>query len=316
MNEKVYLIFDIETNPIPYETFSDSQQEYLIRGAKTEEEIERKKGEMALAPLTGQVVTIGMKIVPFSQVESQKKAMHKKYKNVTNVIDSDDTYIDAANEYEDTEDEENENEFPEKIITQANYFKQPNIVKESTVSFGATQEESVVKSVALMTNPNLAEDDEPIINKEESTTFYQTTEKRVLEIFWKTVEKYKGCVLISFNGRNFDAPFLMLRSAILGVKPSRNLMEGTKFSYANHIDLLDELTFYTPSSYGATRRFNFDFYTRAFGLQSPKGEGIDGSLVSVFYNNGDYKTIANYCLRDVDATWKLFLRINEYLYIR
>jgi predicted PolB exonuclease-like 3'-5' exonuclease len=91
-------------------------------------------------------------------------------------------------------------------------------------------------------------------------------------------------------------------------------MDGTKFNYSNHIDLLDELTFYMPQAYGATRRFNFDFYTRAFGLVSPKSEGIDGSLVSVFYNEGDYQKIADYCMRDVDATWKLFLRIKNFLY--
>lgn len=247
MNEKIYLIFDIETSPIPYETFSESQQEYLIRGAKTDEEIEKKKSEMALTPLTSQVVTIGMKIV-------------------------------------------------EKKNDSENYAE--------------------IKSVALMTNPNLSDEDEPILEKENDITFYQTSEKNVLDMFWRTIEKYKGCILISFNGRNFDAPFLMIRSAILGIRPSKNLMEGTKFNYPSHIDLIDELTFYSPSSYGATKRFNFDFYTRAFGLVSPKGEGIDGSLVSVFFEKEEYKTIADYCLRDVDATWKLFLRIKDYLFIK
>jgi DNA polymerase elongation subunit (family B) len=173
-----------------------------------------------------------------------------------------------------------------------------------------------IKSVALMTNPDMTEEDEPINEKIDGISYYQTTEKKVLETFWKTIDRYKGCILITFNGRNFDAPFLMLRSAILEVKPLRNLMDGTKFSYYNHIDLADELTFYSPSSYGATKRFNFDFYTRAFGLVSPKSEGIDGSLVSVFYNSGDYQKIAEYCMRDVDATWKLYVRIKDYITIK
>jgi len=46
-----FLTFDIETVPLPWESFSESQQEYLIRGAKTEEEIQKKKDEMGLSPM-------------------------------------------------------------------------------------------------------------------------------------------------------------------------------------------------------------------------------------------------------------------------
>ncbi|MBI5325074.1 MAG: 3'-5' exonuclease, partial [Ignavibacteriae bacterium] len=78
-------------------------------------------------------------------------------------------------------------------------------------------------------------------------------------------------------------------------------------------DLLDELTFYSPGPYGATKRFNFDFYTREFGITSPKSAGIDGSKVSEFYNEGKILDIAEYCLRDVTATWELFLKWKEFL---
>jgi predicted PolB exonuclease-like 3'-5' exonuclease len=80
-----------------------------------------------------------------------------------------------------------------------------------------------------------------------------------------------------------------------------------------HIDLIDELTFYNPTYYGATKRFNFDFYARAFGLDSPKSEGIDGSKVKEYYNEGKVLEIAEYCLRDVSTTWELFLIWNKYL---
>jgi hypothetical protein len=90
-------------------------------------------------------------------------------------------------------------------------------------------------------------------------------------------------------------------------------MSGTKFNYGYHTDLIDELTFYTPSSYGATKRFNFDFYTRAFGLVSPKSDGIDGSKVKDYFIEGKKNEIAEYCLRDVVATWELFLIWKERL---
>lgn len=142
---------------------------------------------------------------------------------------------------------------------------------------------------------------------------YLTTERKMLEDFWTILRKYNNSVLVSFNGRNFDAPYLMLRSALHRIKPSRNLMAGTKFNYPMHIDLIDQLSFFSTSYYGATRRYNFDFYARAFGIKSPKSEGIDGSMVGEFYRAGKITEIAEYCLRDVTATWELFLIWHKYL---
>ena len=107
---------------------------------------------------------------------------------------------------------------------------------------------------------------------------------------------------MTFNGRNFDAPFLMLRSAIYKIRPPYNLMAGTKFSYPSHIDLIDELSYYSMSSYGATRRFNFDFYSQSFGITSPKAQGVDGSKVPDFFASGKIEEISDYCMRDVRAT--------------
>ena len=90
-------------------------------------------------------------------------------------------------------------------------------------------------------------------------------------------------------------------------------MSGTKFTYPLHTDLIDELTFYNPGAYGATRRFNFDFYTRAFGIKSPKSEGVDGSKVAEYFKAGRIEEIAEYCLRDVKATWELYEIWTKYL---
>ena len=45
------------------EEFSESQQEYILRRAETEEDEEKLKGEMALTPLTAQVICIGMQMI-------------------------------------------------------------------------------------------------------------------------------------------------------------------------------------------------------------------------------------------------------------
>ncbi|MCC6396884.1 MAG: ribonuclease H-like domain-containing protein [Bacteroidetes bacterium] len=131
------------------------------------------------------------------------------------------------------------------------------------------------------------------------------SETELLENFWNSVSHYKQ--IVTFNGRGFDCPFVMLRSALLGVKPTRNLM-GYRYATNEHCDLLEQLSFY-----GATRRFNLDFYCKAFGITSPKEEGITGLDMAQLFGEKRYREIAEYCLRDVKATAELFNRWSAHL---
>src|SRR5690606_6987297 len=55
---------------------------------------------------------------------------------------------------------------------------------------------------------------------EDKTVQYKgMPEKEMLESFWR-ISNYVD-QFITFNGRNFDIPFLMLRSAMLGVKVTK-----------------------------------------------------------------------------------------------
>jgi DNA polymerase elongation subunit (family B) len=135
--------------------------------------------------------------------------------------------------------------------------------------------------------------------------FIAGDEKDVLRHFWETVEHYDQ--IITFNGRNFDCPFIMLRSGILGIKATRNLIPY-RYESSRHCDLLEQLTFY-----GAVRKFNLDFYCKAFGIKSPKSEGITGLDLGPLYREGKFKDIAKYCLGDIQATAELFKHWNEYL---
>jgi hypothetical protein len=129
----------------------------------------------------------------------------------------------------------------------------------------------------------------------------------MLQEFWKAVARYGQ--FVTFNGRSFDCPFLMLRSAILGVRPTRNLMTY-RYSAGEHCDLLEQLSYY-----GAFRKFSLDFYCRSFGITSPKSEGVSGQDVEPLFRAGRYREIAEYCLRDVRATAELFQRWQAFLNI-
>ncbi|MDR0927023.1 MAG: ribonuclease H-like domain-containing protein [Ignavibacteria bacterium] len=239
---RTYLVFDIETAPLEWENFSESQQEYWLRGTNTEEEIETRLSWRSLTPLTGRILCIGMMII------------------------------------EQTEDGWN-----------------------------------VQKKGCLSTNPDLQETeifDEILVD---DVKMQLSNERKVLEDFWKIMVHFHYPTLITFNGRMFDVPFIMLRSAVYQIRPPYNIMSGTKFNYPNHIDLIDELTFYSPQQWGATKKFNFDFYSHSFGIVSPKSQGVNGAVVPEMFANGQIKEISEYCMRDVKATWELFLYWNEYL---
>jgi predicted PolB exonuclease-like 3'-5' exonuclease len=234
------LIFDIETIPLEFETsFDEVQQEYLLRGATTDEERETRKGWGGLNPLTGQVVCIG------------------------------------------------------------------TLVHETR------------KGSALYLAEKAADE---IIELDGMTIRYKsfTDEAALLKHFWSGLaDRFKS--VVTFNGRNFDCPFLMLRSAALGIRPSVNMMAGTRWEFkvggsssdrysgVEHVDLLDKLCFGLGfDKAGATRKFNLDFYTKAFGIASPKSETIAGDKVPIFFKEGRHREIAEYCMRDVRATSELY----------
>ena len=150
--------------------------------------------------------------------------------------------------------------------------------------------------------------------QEENITFKPCTEKEMLENFWKGSEKYNE--FITFNGRGFDAPFLAVRSAVHKIKASKDLMSNRYLSSqkfgATHIDLFDQLTFY-----GATRRKGgLHLWCRAFGITSPKAQGVTGDDVAQLFKEKKYKEIARYNVGDLNATkelydyWKNYIKIN------
>jgi 3'-5' exonuclease len=129
-------------------------------------------------------------------------------------------------------------------------------------------------------------------------------EADMLTAFWDVARHYDS--VITFNGRGFDVPFIYLRSAMLNVPISRKDWLGYRYQIEPHCDLADQFTFYGGGREGATRRFNLDFYCKAFGIKSPKGEGITGHDVTRLVSEGRYREIAEYCLRDVQATVLLY----------
>jgi hypothetical protein len=133
-------------------------------------------------------------------------------------------------------------------------------------------------------------------------------ERALLAKFWEIVSRgAKREQLVTFNGRGYDGPILSIRSAQLGVKPTRQLVPP-RYQISDHCDLADVLTFF-----GATREnYKLDYWCRRFDVESPKGS-IDGSQVGRAYREGKIEDIGEYCLRDVRATAQLYRKLEPTL---
>lgn len=147
--------------------------------------------------------------------------------------------------------------------------------------------------------------------REENFLFKPKTEAEMLNAFWEGVKNYSE--VVSFNGRGFDVPFMMIRSAVNQVKPSVDLMAKRYINYGGqaikHIDLFDQLSFY-----GAVRRKgSLHLFCRAFGIKSPKANGITGEEVSKMFKEKKYQEIAEYNSWDLIATAELYKVWEEYI---
>lgn len=134
---------------------------------------------------------------------------------------------------------------------------------------------------------------------------FRGDEAGILTKFWELIPNYNH--YITFNGKGFDCPFLMLRSLILGIIPSRNL-DTRRYSTAPHCDLLEILTFF-----GATRKFTLQFWCQTLGIADPKAKFGDGSQVQKAYQAGRMDDLIDYNLADLLATARLYEMVNQRL---
>ncbi len=136
------------------------------------------------------------------------------------------------------------------------------------------------------------------------------SEADMLRAFWDGVANYQ--VVVTFNGRLFDLPFILHRSIVHAVMPSIDLMRYrylTQQQSPYHIDLADQLTFYGSMM----KRPSLHLFCRAYGIESPKGHGVSGEDVARLYREGRVRDIAVYNTHDLLATALLYEKWQTYL---
>jgi DNA polymerase elongation subunit (family B) len=135
--------------------------------------------------------------------------------------------------------------------------------------------------------------------------FADHDEAKLLSEFREAVEKMGPAVrLCAHNGKEFDFPYMCRRMLVNGIQlPSVLNMSGKKPWEINHLDTLELWKFGDYKHYTS-----LDLLATIFNIPTSKGV-MDGSMVSkVYYQEGDLKKIAEYCVGDVLAIAQLYLK--------
>jgi predicted PolB exonuclease-like 3'-5' exonuclease len=139
------------------------------------------------------------------------------------------------------------------------------------------------------------------------------TEEELLRKFLAFIDT-KSPKLVSFNGRGFDLPMLMLRAMKYNLSchafydNNSSHLNRTKwdnyryrFNEKFHIDLMDSM-----SEFGAVRGLNLDTVCAMVGL--PGKYDVHGDQVVDLYYNNEIEKIREYCESDVLNTYWLYLK--------
>lgn len=142
----------------------------------------------------------------------------------------------------------------------------------------------------------------------------ESDEQDLLERFFSGIERYTP-KLISWNGSGFDLPVIHYRSLLYPINAGHYWETGqndTNFRYNNylsrfhdrHTDLMDVLAAYQPRASAP-----LDEIASLCGF--PGKMGMSGSKVWDTYQQGEIKSIRDYCETDVLNTYLVYLNFER-----
>ncbi len=143
--------------------------------------------------------------------------------------------------------------------------------------------------------------DKDLVPEKENYTYkIFKEEKDLLAEFWNIAKEYE--LFVTYNGDNFDFPYLIIRSGINRVKVP---FEVKKWGSDKFIDLFNRI----KQSHG----YKLEILCKAFGIENPKEAGVHGGDVNELFDNKDFQKIADYVARDAYSTTQLYLIWKEFM---
>ncbi len=134
-------------------------------------------------------------------------------------------------------------------------------------------------------------------------------ERALLDSFWQQALDHSG-IITTWNGKGFDARFLVIRSLAHGIRPlvsEQTIREWFRRYTTNiHFDVKEVLMNGDVRSAGE----GLDEWAAFFGL--PLKPGVDGSDIMFLYANGEHDKIKEYCDHDRTVTGLMYEQVSRY----
>jgi hypothetical protein len=145
-----------------------------------------------------------------------------------------------------------------------------------------------------------------LLGRERQTMMFHLDEARTLRCFWKLFKGFNISrdLVIGHNIFDFDLPFLYKRSVIQRVRPSVEL-SFARYRYRPIFDTMHQWNKWSPRKF-----ISLDRLAKVLGLESSKGQGIEGRLVYDRFCEGCHQEIADYCMRDVELVREIYYRMS------
>ena len=131
-------------------------------------------------------------------------------------------------------------------------------------------------------------------------------EKEMLESFFKRIS---GKTIVTFNGINFDLPFIYKRAMLLNVDVPYSLESFIKhYSTTFHVDLMQIWSGWSSQGF-----VSLD-YLSSLILGKKKVDFDFKEIPELLKTSNGIKRLSDYCLKDIELTTELFNKMKGYLF--
>jgi predicted PolB exonuclease-like 3'-5' exonuclease len=197
--------------------------------------------------------------------------------------------------------------YPEEERTPPGSYKSPDAIANWRINDRAAWEQERIKKyslsplygrvVAVGVAHDPTDDFDDAIETNDLIAISEDDEPELLRRFWARVVHAEP--LVTWNGFEFDIPFLMTRSAIHDIEGvPANLLR--RYQVSAHFDVKQVVCGWSTRGKGS-----LDEWAKAFGYG---GKIAHGSEVWKMYQEGRYEDIALYAADDAKKTLSLYYR--------
>ncbi len=132
-------------------------------------------------------------------------------------------------------------------------------------------------------------------------------EKDILASWWNEIKSYSG-TFVSFNGLEFDAPYIMTRSMKYSIAPTnKNFCSLQRFQRYPHYDVMQ-----WACNWDRFKSSGLKTLCDFLGIPSPKEGEVAAENVYSAYKDGQIDKIKEYCLKDTKATLQIYNKLKKY----